>query len=130
MVIPTNATEDLAFDGPLAADRQNYVCSHSQDQVTCHGSITDHDGDGDLVITSFKCCTGAREHHIRFEKMEFAGLRQYVEKDSRRPGGPCFFNWHRLRPASLMVVNGGGSWHAILMGTGQWRLNCNWTGFE
>ena len=41
--------------------------------------------------------------------------------------GPCFFNWPRLRPASLMVVNGGGSRHAILMGTG---LNCNWTGFE
>ena len=47
-----------------------------------HGSITDHDGD--LVITSFKCCTGAREHHIRFEKTEFAGLRQYVEKHNGR----------------------------------------------
>lgn len=116
MVIPTNATEDLAFDGPLAADRQNYVCSHSQDQVTCHGSITDHDGDGDLVITSFKCCTGAREHHIRFEKMEFAGLRQYVEKDSRRPGGAMFF---QLASAAAGLTDGGQWW---------WQPACNFDG--
>ena len=47
-----------------------------------HGSITDHDGY--LVMTSFKCCTGANEHHLRFEKVEFAGLRQYVEKHNGR----------------------------------------------
>ncbi|CAL1133557.1 unnamed protein product [Cladocopium goreaui] len=70
MVTPTNATEDLAFDGTLRLAAES------------HGSITDHDGY--LVMTSFKCCTGANEHHLRFEKVEFAGLRQYVEKHNGR----------------------------------------------
>lgn len=48
-----------------------------------HGEITD-DGDGDLRLTNFRCCNGATVRNLHFEKMEFAGLRQYVEKHNGR----------------------------------------------